>query len=394
MPAASSIRILWLGSAFDEATMLASPAISPAANRWQVGLLGALKDVGADIHLLGHKPERAWPYGPPFIRGGWGLEHLSESTDKTPQRLLGYCNFPWLREQVLTRQYVLAFRHFLCHGLLPHCVLCYNVYPRSLAVAREAQRMGIPWVPVIADAPGDPAAYAHLERYISNASGCVFLSWSSYSRWQGEPKLHLDGGVAKVPERQLDSPATNGPKVVFYSGALDQYGGIELLLGAFALIQDPAVRLWICGKGGNNKMRQMLQTDSRITFFGCVSEEDLRGLSHQAWVMVNPRPTHEMDNRHNFPSKLLEYLSYGKPVVSTLTPGIAPEYAPLLSVPIEETPEALAQCLQDVLAWPLAKRAAHARAAGLFLAGRKTWQCQAARLDEFLRGIIRANAQT
>lgn len=392
MPATSSIQILWLGNIADETTMLTSPAISPAANRWQVGLLGALQDFGANIYLIGHKPERAWPYGPFSIRGGRGLASLSENSGKTPQRLLEYWNLPWLREQLLTRQYVYAFRQFLREGFRPDCVLCYNVYPHSIAVGCYAESLGIPWVPVVADAPGDPSAYAHLGCLISKASGCVFLSWSSYSCWQGEPKLHLDGGVARVPELELDRPTGNGSKVVFYSGALDQYGGVELLLSAFTLIRDPDARLWICGKGDNDKVRQMVRRDSRVTFFGCVSEKDLQELSRQAWIMANPRPSSISANRHNFPSKLLEYLSYGKPIVSTSTPGIAPEYAHLLSVPTAETPEALAQCLRDVLAWSLEKREENTRAAALFLAGRKTWQRQAANLYEFLLGIIRAKA--
>lgn len=57
------LHILWLGNIADEATMLASRAVSPAANRWQSGLLGGLREAGCDVRLLGHQPEPAWPRG-------------------------------------------------------------------------------------------------------------------------------------------------------------------------------------------------------------------------------------------------------------------------------------------------------------------------------------------
>jgi len=385
-----SLRILWLGGIFPEKEMLETAAVSPAANRWQSGLLTALSGNGCAVRILGHQPEPAWPRGRLRMRKKERMAPL-HGVAHIPQTLVGYWNLPRLREWLLVRQHVCAFRGILASGFRPDCVLCYNVYDHSVAIAREAKRLGIPWVPVVADASGDPAAYGRLERQLRQAAGCVFLSWSSFLRWNGTPKLHLDGGVTVAPERELDTPPANAPKVILYTGVLNQYGGIDLLLDAFALIRDPDARLWICGKGENRKLRQMLQGDSRIIFFGCVPEEKLRALSRQAWVMVNPRPTHVPGNENNFPSKVLEYLAYGKPVVSTMTPGIAPEYAPLLRVPTEETQLPLAQCLCGVLEWSREQRAEHATTVCHFLASQKTWNQQASRLNEFVRGITPRN---
>jgi len=240
-------------------------------------------------------------------------------------------------------------------------------------------RRGIPWIPVVADAPGEPRAYSRLEQHLGTAAGCVFLPWSSYSRWSATPKLHLDGGVREIPLHELDPPRQDRPKIVFYSGVLNQYGGVDLLLEAFGLIKDPSTRLWICGKGDNSKLRRMIRTDSRIKFFGCVPEEKLRELSRQAWVMINPRSIDVRDSLNNFPSKLLEYLSYGKPVVSTWTPGISPDYEPFLTIPLVETAAALASSIQEVLGWAPEQRHANAVCVGAFLMEKKTWEVQAGR---------------
>lgn len=364
--------------------MLSAPAVSPSANRWQSGLLRGLEEAGCKIRVLGHRAEPAWPRGKPWMPR---IEEVAPlpSPSHIPQVQVGYWNFPRIRTSLLASQYVRSFRRLLRDGFRPDVILCYNVYPHSVATGHEAMRLGIPWVPVVADAPGDPHAYAMLEKELGAAAGCVFLPWSSIPPWNATPKLHLDGGVSTVPEHELDPPSDRGPRIIFYSGALNQYGGVDLLLDAFGLVRDPNTRLWICGKGDNDKLRQMLRKDSRITFFGCVHEEKLRELSRQAWVMVNPRPSNIRDSQHNFPSKVLEYLSYGKPVVSTRTPGLSPEYRPFLIVPVAETAEALATSILEILGWTAEQRRANAASVGDFLREKKTWRYQTGRLLAWCR---------
>jgi len=379
-----SSYILWLGMCFDEATMISSPAVSPAANRWQSGLIRALQESGCDVQILGHRPEPVWPRGDFYVRGGTENVPLIGGGPQTHQHLTGYLNIYRLREFMLRRQYLNLSRRIFQSGKRPHFVLCYNVYPHSDAVGREAMRHGIPWIPVVADAPGDPLAYHRLEEKLRVAAGCVFLSWHSYEKWTGGPKIHLDGGVSAMPKEEIDLPKSGGPKIIFYSGVLNQFGGVELLLDAFEIIKNQDAHLWVCGKGYNKKLQQSIKKDRRITFYGCVDELALRQLSQQAWVMVNPRPNSVVDSQHNFPSKLLEYLSYGKPVISTCTPGIAPEYSHVIDIPEDETPAGLAGVIQRVLQWSEVQRRERAVAIREFLKTRKTWIVQARRLTEWL----------
>ena len=56
-------NILFVGGIFQEDVMIRSKAISPAANRWQKGLLQGLKNNQISIDLLSHLPEPIWPKG-------------------------------------------------------------------------------------------------------------------------------------------------------------------------------------------------------------------------------------------------------------------------------------------------------------------------------------------
>ena len=222
---------------------------------------------------------------------------------------------------------------------------------------------------------------------MSELDGCVFLSWRSFGNWYGKAKLHLDGGVTAGGQGTVDD-FDSAKKVVFYSGTLNAHAGIDLLLDAFEKIGAQEIELWICGKGENQKVRKMAKADARIKYFGCVSEARLHSLCQKASVMVNPRPSRFLANRNNFPSKLLEYLSYGKPVVSTFTPGIHPEYIPYLKIPAEETPDAMASAIMEVLAWPRTQVKERAEETQQFLAKSKSWKVQATRLVSFLESVV------
>lgn len=382
------MRILWIGSVFDENTMLNSPAVSPAANRWQSGLIRALRETGCTVQMIGHRPEPVWPRGDFYIEGGLMEVPLMGDQQCVPQHLVRYLNIYRFRDFLLKRRYFSSFRRNLQSPEVPQCVLSYNVNSHSYAVGREAMHRGIPWIPIVADGPGEPQAYYQLEQKLRAAAGVIFLSWYSFENWSGGPKIHLDGGVATVSAQETSLPCSDSQRVIFYSGVLNQYGGVDLLLDAFNKIENPNVRLWICGKGDHPKLRYALKQDNRITFYGCVDEMTLKQLSRQAWVMVNPRPNAVIDSKHNFPSKVLEYLSYGKPVISTWTPGLAPDYQQVLQIPDQETPAGLADIIEQNLQWSFHKYQENAIKIYSFLEKQKTWIIQAERLKKWISQTI------
>ena len=68
-----------------------------------------------------------------------------------------------------------------------------------------------------------------------------------------------------------------------------------------------------------------------------------------AAVLINPRPSDEEYVRYSFPSKTMEYMSTGTPVLTTALPCIPEEYRPYLYFIQEETPGGIATALRQVL---------------------------------------------
>ena len=72
----------------------------------------------------------------------------------------------------------------------------------------------------------------------------------------------------------------------------------------------------------------------------------------KASLLVNPRPTDEEYVQYSFPSKTMEYMASGTPVLTTDLPGMPREYLPDINLIREETPQGIAKALTEVFAQP------------------------------------------
>ena len=69
----------------------------------------------------------------------------------------------------------------------------------------------------------------------------------------------------------------------------------------------------------------------------------------EATLLVNPRPSNEKYVRYSFPSKTMEYMSTGTPVLMTKLPCLPEEYLPYLFFIRDETLQGIAQALRETL---------------------------------------------
>ncbi len=140
-----------------------------------------------------------------------------------------------------------------------------------------------------------------------------------------------------------------GKKIVMYSGTLASRYGILDLLKAFESIKDPDYELWICGAGNTEELiKQKAKSDIRIKFLGLVSREKVLELQQSATVLINPRSSQGEYTKYSFPSKTMEYLLSGKPVIMRKLPGIPEEYHKYLFFTADDSIEALQKSIVDV----------------------------------------------
>jgi glycosyltransferase involved in cell wall biosynthesis len=139
-------------------------------------------------------------------------------------------------------------------------------------------------------------------------------------------------------------------KVVIYAGALYEKYGVKSLIEAFMKLEMDDVRLWLFGSGElENDIKAYEKENSRIKYFGVVSNELVVGEELKATLLVNPRPSNEEFTKYSFPSKNMEYMVSGTPILTTKLPGMPKEYYPHVYLIENETVDGICETLKLIL---------------------------------------------
>ena len=104
-------------------------------------------------------------------------------------------------------------------------------------------------------------------------------------------------------------------------------------------------------------------------------------------VLVNPRQNNEEFTKYSFPSKTMEYLSSGVPVVAYKLDGIPDEYDEYLNYVEDNSAEALANKLIEICEMTQEERNAIGSKGQKFVLENKNAIAQTKRIVEFIRGL-------
>lgn len=145
---------------------------------------------------------------------------------------------------------------------------------------------------------------------IENSNGIISLS--KRSLFKHKNCAYIPG---IIPSNNIISEITNlhHPLRILFSGTLSEVTGFPLAIKVFS--QLPDVSLYI---SGNGIKPDKINHFPNINFMGMLSMEDYYHLLSECDVCLNLRNPYLPENQNNFPSKLLEYLSQNKIVISTM----------------------------------------------------------------------------
>ena len=189
----------------------------------------------------------------------------------------------------------------------------------------------------------------------------------------------------------VEKPFPNGLdkseyKTILYTGALQHYAGVSDLIKAFSKIKDDDCRLIICGSGPLATMAlDYAETDKRIIYMGLVSHDESLKLQRSATVLINPRKPDCDITKYSFPSKTMEYLSSGTPMIGYKLAGIPEEYFKYYYTIDEMTEDALIEKIKNVLALNKEELEQKAREAYHFIMREKVAKVQVKKIVDFLK---------
>lgn len=403
---APPLVVALVGAILPDDALADFPAASFPGNAFQRGVLNELRAHGIHTSVISLRPVSSYPQSPQLFFG------RADGTicEGVPYREIGFINAGPLKTLTAAfTSFAALLRWTRQHRGERRVMLFYNAYNPSAWVGVVAAWLTCSKViAIVADVrvPGSGGGEATLLRRIEyniaiaalrRIDAIVSVTPNIAADFApGVPHLSLDGGVADdllvplpAPKRYDDSDtarATDGdPFIVLYAGSLTQLAGVPFLLQAFKRLEQSRFRLWIAGDGElEADVRGAAASDPRIRYFGRLPRRDLLAIYNAADVLVNPHSTTLLTARYVFPSKLLEYLASGRPVITTATPEIAAAYGDFCTVLDSEDPQALADAIVRVATVPVADWLARAAMARAAVIERCAWPRQGRRLVQFL----------
>lgn len=375
------LQILWVGPVIAE-SLFTNLAVSAAASIWQQSFIDSIGVQGAQVEVLTHLPCRAFPMGSLWpVHGGQIFPGHIQGHG------LPYLNIPKVRDWFLAGQYERALERLLADKPFD-LVVSYNAEDYVTApIARVRSKSHIPWVAIIADLPKlNPRRFLDRSK-VEAADGRIYLSWKNFIEFRNQQKdFYLEGGVhQQIGQTQNDDSAV---KRIAYFGGITPLGGIDLFLGASKHLPGLGYEFHIVGVGDTSRLNDYLKSDSRIVYHGSLSQNELIKLGQRMDMFVNPRPSKLSEN--NFPSKILTYLGFGKPVISTFGYGISPDYKNVLVGIDEETTPALAAAIEEVAQWDQEQLNQYQIKVHTFVRESKAWNIQAKRVLSWFESLIDA----
>lgn len=227
----------------------------------------------------------------------------------------------------------------------------------ALAALLAARLSGKRCIGIVTDLPemlGGSKLYLGLANFvIRHCTGYILLTeaMNGYLNRKGKPYVVLEGhSDISMTERIPAMEKKTSPRIVFYAGAVGKPYGLPNLVEGFRMADLKDTRLHIYGPGDYvEALQSIVRKDDRVFYGGMLMNSEIVEKEQEATLLVNPRPTKEEFVKYSFPSKTMEYMASGTPVLTTVLPGMPLEYHPYVFLLEDETAEGIAAKLKEVL---------------------------------------------
>ncbi len=359
---------------------------SQATQKYNALLTAGLVANNAQVTVLSAPPvsKESWKR--------WGVFHKGERSGGMRFCYLPVVALPGIKQAL---SWIAAFLSTLILCKQDTLVICYGLIVSASAGARSAARLlGRPVSVIVSDLPqelGSGRAMELAAKDLTRYDGYILLTKAMNEEVnpRNKPYLVMEGMADKSLEAKENPLSAKAQGLVcLYAGMLHARYGILRLVEAFLQVKNPEARLIIYGTGdAQQAIQDAARADERICYRGVADNATVVEAEFAASLLINPRPSDETFTKYSFPSKNLEYMASGTPVLTTQLPGMPDEYLPHVYLFEGETPAQMAQTLEKVLAQSSQALQQKGLAARAFVMEHKSNQAQTAKLLDFLESL-------
>lgn len=395
------MSLLYPEDQLDEVNHNAKDKLQNQINNYQRAFMEGIEanlQAGERLDLLNSLPVGIFPiqYRQLFLKKGWH--------DGGKIHQLGCLNLPWFKQKGRQRGAVREIQKWIKANPNNRTLLLYTQYlPYMEAVAKVKRKVpDLKATIIVTDIPneyglasGRRGILKKIEYAFGNRSvklcqmmdGFVLLTepMAEALQVQHKPYVVIEGLIRRTEEDKLEQTEEQS-KAVLYTGTLEPDLGIQAMLDAFAAM--PEYELWICGTGSmQEQVRAYAQRHENIQYFGFVPQKEALALQAKAAALINPRTPKGIFTRYSFPSKTLEYLRSGKPVLCYKLEGIPSDYDDYLQYISTSDSEGIKSAVQKIMGLASAERKAIGSAGRAFVLDKKNPATQCKSLIAFLRQL-------
>lgn len=345
-------------------------------------------------------PDAAFPHGSRFA---WHRKR-DRITEGMVSKWLPAVNLQILKQicYSVSAFFVLLFWLIRKIGVKEKCIFLYTIYmPVAMPSVLLAKLFRCPIAALVPDLPEFMFSYSRhrgfkavfiplflkLSKFIQNRfDGYILLTEYMNEKVNARRRPHTIVEGMFDPENLKESMGSKPDfKAVMYAGGLNRSYGLPELIEGFRLTDGADYRLWIFGSGEmEDEIGKIAEQDSRIRFFGKRPRGEVLEYELKASLLVNIRPVENEFTRYSFPSKMMEYMASGTPVLTTALPGIPEEYLSRAFILRNFSAQGVSEKLTELLSKPdeiLTEKGKEARS---FILTEKNIEKQTRKILEFL----------
>lgn len=398
------MRILYLSSAcaqgrFDRLVKENLITKMPQAQKYHHLLLEGLNSVNeGDVKVISSYP----------IVGGGKLFYPTEVEIESGMEYFypGFIQIPLIRQLFLIINTI--FLIFRCK--IKDSVVVCDVLNGSVCYAARFVRFftGIKVVGIVTDVPGLTSgararllprckklirwfAIKLLKNSLSSYDGYLFLTeaMNDVVNPKKKPYIVIEGHSdvqMGARENKLESKAKQ--KIIMYAGGTHKEFGIGLLVDAFIAVGNPEWYLHIYGDGNyQSELKRISTENDHVIYHGMKPNSEIVDNQIKAWLMVNPRITDAEYIKYSFPSKTLECMVSGTPLLTTKLAGMPNDYYPFVFMFEDETLDGFKNALYSVFSLSAEELHNKGAKAKEYAISQKNNIIQAKKFYKFLEGI-------
>lgn len=331
---------------------------------FESSLLSGMNELGVEMDIYTYPMFPTYPTFPKII-----VKRKDENLDSGYKcTWLRTCNLPVIKQIVRRIDGRRALKKWLKQNCGHECAILTFAIPPFLCkdIIKLSRKYNVKCFAIVTDLlrdmymNDDPSSVSYkikqlylrqAIRYQGEYDAYVYLTKEMSEVINPKKPYIVVEGVADVSN--VKKPSVNEksiPTAIMYAGMLHKSYGILNLIEAFCKLEKDDVELWLFGDGSCvQEIREYCRLNDKIKYFGNTPRSKVLEYERKASLLINVRDPADSFTKYSFPSKTIEYMLSGTPMLTTKLQGIPEEYFEHLYAISDVSVESIYKKLLEIL---------------------------------------------